>query len=107
MPKTPNFFTEKTIVITGAGSGIGRATALIFAREGANVVCADIDEKSAGETAEAVNGKGSQALAVKADVTKRGEVDAMAERAIAAFGSVQFLFNSAGSAVRRAKFLDI
>jgi 3-oxoacyl-[acyl-carrier protein] reductase len=107
MPKTPDYFAGKTIVITGAGSGIGRATALIFAREGANVVCADIDEKSAGETAEAVNGKGSQALAVKADVTKRGEVDAMAERAIAAFGGVQFLFNSAGSAVRRAKFLDI
>jgi len=44
---------------------------------------------------------------VKADVTKRGEVAAMAERAIVAFGSVQFLFNSAGSAVRRAKFLDV
>ncbi len=107
MPKTPDYFAGKTIVITGAGSGIGRATALIFAREGANVVCADINEKSAGETALAVNGKGSQALAVKADVTKRGEVDAMTARAIAAFGSVQFLFNSAGSAVRRAKFLDI
>jgi 3-oxoacyl-[acyl-carrier protein] reductase len=75
--------------------------------KGANVVCADINEKSAGETALAVNGKGGQALAVKADVTKRREVDALTERAIAAFGSVQFLFNSAGSAVRRAKFLDI
>jgi 3-oxoacyl-[acyl-carrier protein] reductase len=107
MPKTPDYFAGKTIVITGAGSGIGRATALIFARDGANVVCADINEKSAGETALAVNGKGSQALAVKADVTKRREVDALTERAIAAFGSVQFLFNSAGSAVRRAKFLDI
>ena len=45
MPKTPDYFKGKTIVITGAGSGIGRATALIFAREGANVVCADINEK--------------------------------------------------------------
>ncbi len=44
MPKTPDYFHGKTIVITGAGSGIGRATALIFAREGANVVCADINE---------------------------------------------------------------
>ena len=51
--------------------------------------------------------KGSQALAVKVDVTKRGEVDAMAERAIAAFGGAQFLFNSAGAAIRRAKFLEI
>jgi 3-oxoacyl-[acyl-carrier protein] reductase len=107
MPKTPDYFAGKTIVITGAGSGIGRSTALIFAREGANVVCADINEKSAGETAHAVNGKGGQALAIKADVTKRSEVNAMTERAIAAFGSVQFLFNCAGSAVRRAKFLDI
>jgi 3-oxoacyl-[acyl-carrier protein] reductase len=107
MPKTPDYFAGKTIIITGAGSGIGRATALIFAREGANVVCADVNEKGARTTAEEVNGKGSQALAVKVDVTRRGEVSAMVERAIAAFGSVQFLFNSAGAAIRRAKFLEI
>ncbi len=107
MPKTPDYFAGKTIVITGAASGIGRATALIFAREGANVVCADINEPGARETAAAVNAKGSQALAVTVDVTKRGEIDAMAERAIAAFGRVQFLFNSAGAAIRRAKFLEI
>ena len=89
------------------GSGIGRATALIFAREGANVVCADVNEKGAHETADAVNGKGSQALALKVDVTKRDEVNAMVAHAIAAFGSVQFLFNSAGAAIRRAKFLEI
>ncbi len=44
MPKTPNYVAGKTIIITGPASGIGRATALIFAREKANVVCADIDE---------------------------------------------------------------
>ena len=44
MPKTPDYFSGKTIIITGAASGIGRATALIFAREGANVVCADLNE---------------------------------------------------------------
>jgi NAD(P)-dependent dehydrogenase (short-subunit alcohol dehydrogenase family) len=43
MPKTPDYFHAKTIIITGAGGGIGHATALIFAREGANVVCAEID----------------------------------------------------------------
>jgi 3-oxoacyl-[acyl-carrier protein] reductase len=107
MPKTPDYFAGKTVIITGAGSGIGRATALIFAREGANVVCADVNEKGARTTAEEVNGKGSQALAVKVDVTRRGEVGAMVVRAIAAFGSVQFLFNSAGAAIRRAKFLEI
>jgi NAD(P)-dependent dehydrogenase (short-subunit alcohol dehydrogenase family) len=107
MPKTPDYFAGKTIIITGAGSGIGRATALIFAREGANVVCADINEQGARETAAAVNGKGSQALALKIDVTRRAEVNDMVARAIAAFGGVQFLFNCAGAAIRRAKFLDI
>jgi len=107
MPKTPDYFAQKTVIITGAASGIGRATALIFAREGANVVCADINEAGADETAAAVNGKGAQALALKVDVTRREEVREMAARAIAAFGSVQFLFNSAGAAIRRAKFLDI
>jgi 3-oxoacyl-[acyl-carrier protein] reductase len=107
MPKTPDYFSGKTIIITGAGSGIGRATALIFAREGANVVCADISDKGASETAAAVNGKGSQAIAVKTDVTSRAEVTDMVKRAIAAFGSVQFLFNSAGAAIRRSKFLEI
>ena len=107
MSKTPNYFTGKTIIITGAASGIGRATALIFAREGANVVCADIDEKGADETAAEVSRKGSRALSIKVDVTKRTEVDDMAERAFSAFGRVQFLFNSAGAAIRRAKFLEI
>ena len=107
MPRTPDYFAGKTILITGAASGIGRATALIFAREGANVVCADINEQGARDTAAAVNGAGSQALALKADVTSREDVDEMVARAVAAFGAVHFLFNSAGAAIRRAKFLEI
>ncbi|MFZ1922248.1 MAG: SDR family oxidoreductase [Xanthobacteraceae bacterium] len=107
MPKTPDYFAGKTVIITGAASGIGRATALIFAREGANVVCADVNEQGARDTAAAVNAKGSQALALKTDVTSRAEVNDMVARALAAFGSVQFLFNSAGAALRRSKFLDI
>jgi 3-oxoacyl-[acyl-carrier protein] reductase len=107
MPKTPNYFSGKTVIITGAASGIGRATALIFAREGAHVVCADLNEAGAGETAAQVNGKGSQALAVKTDVTAREQVDDMVKRTVAAFGGVHFLFNSAGAAIRRAKFMEI
>ena len=106
MPKTPDYFAGKTIIITGAGSGIGRATALIFAREHANVVCADLNEKGARETAAQINGPG-RTLVVAADVTSREQVDAMVRRAIETFGSVQFLFNSAGAAIRRAKFLEI
>jgi 3-oxoacyl-[acyl-carrier protein] reductase len=105
--KTPAYFHGKSIVITGAGSGIGRATALIFAREGANVVCADINERAVEQTAEQVNAAGSQALALAIDVTKRAAVNDMIELAINGFGRVDFLFNSAGAAIRRSKFLDI
>jgi len=107
MPKTPDYFNGKTIVITGAASGIGRAAALIFAREGANVLCADLNENGARETAAQVNAKGSQALALKADVTRRSDVDDMVKRALDAFGRIDFLFNSAGAALRRAKFMEI
>jgi len=107
MPKTPDYFHGKTIVITGAASGIGRGTALIFAREGANVVCADIDEKGVEKTAEMINQLGGQTLALTIDVTKRAAVDDMTQLALDGFGRVHFLFNSAGSALKRSKFLDI
>ena len=111
MPKTPDYFRGKTIVITGAASGIGRAAALIFAREGANVVCADINEAGVEQTVEQVNTKygnaGGQTLALTIDVTKRAAVKDMVQLALDDFGSVQFLFNSAGAALRRSKFLDI
>src|ERR1700690_68782 len=111
MSKTPDYFSGKTIVITGAGSGIGRATALIFAREGANVVCADINGAGVTQTVEQVNAKfgnlGGQALALTIDVTRRAAVEDMVQLAIGDFGSVQFLFNSAGAAIRRSKFLEI
>ena len=97
----------RVAVITGAGSGIGRATALIFAREKANVVCADINESGVKETAEKINAIGSQALALTIDVTKRGAVKDMVQLALDGFGTIHFLFNSAGAAIRRAKFLEI
>jgi NAD(P)-dependent dehydrogenase (short-subunit alcohol dehydrogenase family) len=107
MPKTPDYFHGKTIVITGAGSGIGRATALIFAREGANVVCADINKDGVEKTVEAIDAIGSQALALTIDVTKRAAVNDMIELALNDFGRVHFLFNSAGAAIRRSTFLNI
>lgn len=107
MARNPNFFKGKTIVITGGGSGIGRATAVIFAREGANVVCADINEEGGNETVRLVEAEGSQAAFIRTDVTKRGDVKSMVAGAIAKFGKIDFLFNSAGSALRRCKFLEI
>jgi len=107
MPKTPDYFHGKTIVITGAASGIGRATALIFAREGANVVCADINGDGALRTAQQVVQVGAKAEAVTADVCRREDVNAMVARALDAYGRIDFSFNAAGSAIRRAAFLDI
>ena len=113
MPKTPDYFHGKTVVITGAASGVGRAAALVFAREGANVVSADIDEAGVEKTAEMIDAQnatanaGGQALALTIDVTKRAAVADMIELALNEFGRVHFLFNSAGSAIRRSKFLDI
>jgi 3-oxoacyl-[acyl-carrier protein] reductase len=107
MPKTPDYFADKTIVITGAASGIGRATALIFAREGANVVIADIDAEGAERVANQVVQSGARAIHVPTDVTSRKAVQNLVAKAIDAFGRVHFLFNSAGAAGRRSAFLDI
>src|SRR5437667_488976 len=93
MPKTPDYFVGKTIIITGAASGIGKATALIFAREGANVVCADLNDAGARETAEQITGQGGgggKALALKADVTSRAQVDDMVRKAVETFGTIHF-----------------
>src|SRR3954452_778664 len=107
MAKTPDYFVGKTIIVTGAASGIGKATALIFAREGASVVCADLIGDGAQEIAKEIRHHGGKALGLAIDVTSREQVDEMVEQSIAAFGSVQFQFNSAGAALRRSKFLDI
>ena len=84
---------DKVALITGAGSGIGRETALLFAREGAAVVAVDLDEQSARKTAEAI---GKNTLSVKADVSRAGDCERMVTQAEKAFGRLNVLFNNAG-----------
>ncbi len=79
----------------------------LFAREGANVACADINGNGAKETAEQIVAQGGKAIALPTDVTSRRQVNDMVHRAVETFGAVQFQFNSAGAALRRSKFLDI
>ncbi len=107
MPSTPDYFRGRTILITGAGSGIGRATALVFAREGANAVCTDIDPEAAERTANQVIQLGARASFAACDVTVRAEVDAAVAQAIADFGQVDFELNAAGAALARKPFLEI
>jgi len=107
MPKDPDFFRNRTLFLTGAASGIGRATALSFAREGANVVCADVDTDGAERTAGDVDEAGGVGFPVACDVTRRDEVEAAVNAGIERFGRLDFQFNNAGSAIRASSFLEI
>ena len=88
----------KTAVVTGGASGIGRALILRFAREGANVVVADLDEPGMAAVAGEAQALGVKALAVRTDVTEVAQVQALAARAFEAFGAVHVLCNNAGVA---------
>jgi NAD(P)-dependent dehydrogenase (short-subunit alcohol dehydrogenase family) len=90
---------DKVAIVTGAGSGIGRGTALALADAGMNVVVADIDEASASAVAKEVEAAGGRGLAVRTDVADRSSVEALAEAAYSAFGSVHVLHNNAGVAL--------
>src|SRR5262249_41030443 len=88
-----------TAVVTGGASGIGRGTALELARRGADVVIADIHDERLGDTPRAIRGLGRRCLPVRCDVTSDADVDALASRAFAEFGTVDLLMNNAGIAV--------
>lgn len=87
----------KTALITGAGVGIGRATAELFAREGAQVVVVDINATTGEETAERIRQAGGEAIFVSADVSRSEDVQQMFAKALAAFGKLNILFNNAGT----------
>lgn len=86
----------KSAVVTGAGSGVGRATALRFAEEGARVVCADISPERVQETADLIRKADGTAVAVTADVSAEADVIAMLDAAAEHFGRLDILFNNVG-----------
>jgi NAD(P)-dependent dehydrogenase (short-subunit alcohol dehydrogenase family) len=87
---------DKVAVVTGARRGIGRAIALEMAKEGAKVVVSDIELKECEAVCEEIRKLGSEAIAVKCDVTKKGEVDEMMEKAVHKFGRLDIMANNAG-----------
>lgn len=88
--------TGQTTVVTGAGAGLGRAAARLFAAEGSSVVCVDRDESAAAAVAEAIEMDGGSALAVAADVTSQGDLEAMRHAALEHFGQIDGLYANAG-----------
>ena len=88
--------TGKMAVVTGAGSGIGRAVALMMAARGAGVAAVDIDEASALETARLIGAAGGRALGLRADVSRAEDIDAAVDAAVAALGPLDIMVNNAG-----------
>lgn len=89
-------FEGKVALVTGGGSGIGRATSLAFANEGATVVIDDINAEGGEETLRLIKSAGGEAIFVKADVSKSAEVEAMVQKAIETYGRIDCAFNNAG-----------
>jgi NAD(P)-dependent dehydrogenase (short-subunit alcohol dehydrogenase family) len=84
---------NKIAIVTGAGLGMGRGIAARFAKEGAQVVIADVNEAASNETLELIGGRG---LVVRTDLSKAGEIDALIDKTVASFGRIDILVNNAG-----------
>ena len=99
-------FEGKVALVTGAGGGIGLATAEAFAKAGASVIVADRDEETIGKAAEGLRAAGHNAIGVTCDVTDTAQVEAMIERAVSTYGRLDAAFNNAGVNSEAAAFLE-
>jgi len=91
-----NYVEGKVIIITGAAGGFGRLVAQKTASLGASVVASDVNEAELEATCASISAEGGTALAVRADVTSRAEMKALAEQAVARFGAIDVMVNNAG-----------
>ncbi|MDQ8003520.1 MAG: SDR family oxidoreductase [Pedobacter sp.] len=103
-------FEDKKVIITGGDSGIGRAVAIAFAREGADVLISylsDEEDKDAKETADHVTQAGRKAILMKGDITEESQCKAIVEKAVTEFGRIDVLINNAAFHISRKKIEDI
>jgi 3-oxoacyl-[acyl-carrier protein] reductase len=98
---------NKVALVTGAGSGIGRATAELFAREGAKVALVDLSEPDGQETLATIEAAGGEAIFVKADVSNGDDVKRAIDTCVDTFGRIDVLYNNAGIAMRRTPIEEI
>lgn len=89
-------FSNKVVLVTGSGSGIGKASALLFAKEGAKVIVSDLDEKGGNETVSQIKQNGGEAAFVKTDVSKPADCEKMVEKTVDTFGKLDVAVNNAG-----------
>lgn len=98
---------NKVAIITGAAGAIGRATAIRFAKEGAQIVVADIGEEAGEETANIIKENGGEAIFVQTDVTNPEHVENMVNLAVEQYGKLDILFNNAGVTIEEQKIPDV
>jgi NAD(P)-dependent dehydrogenase (short-subunit alcohol dehydrogenase family) len=91
-----NTLANKVALVTGGSTGIGRASAITFAREGAKVVVSDVNTESGEQVARSIRDSGGKAIFVKADVSVAAEVEALVKKAVATYGRLDCAFNNAG-----------
>ena len=98
---------NKVAIVTGGGGGIGRATAVRFAKEGASVLVADLDEENGYETTRLIKESGGNSEFILTDMTQQEDVENMVQAALGAFGRLNILFNNAGAGGGEKKIPDI